>query len=217
MPSQTILPPKPHSARGRIGWFFARYFWVLVRNLIGWILIISALVLGGIFPGPLGTPIFLIGLALVTLPGKRRVTSRLLRGNPIDLTSRPIRVMSVAAALLLPALIIFVLLHRNSGWHAGPLALACLLAIGGSWLAVFWLPRGANLVIGFLPRIRRKVRPWLKKHGINLLPPRRMRRSRYSPTPPHNEEILQIDPHQMDRARGAWHAFRMWLRHLSCG
>src|SRR3712207_8117471 len=47
-------------------------------------------------------PLFLIGFGLVTLPGKRRVTARMLRGRPIDPRTRAYRWARTAAAALLP-------------------------------------------------------------------------------------------------------------------
>lgn len=59
-----------------VGGYVARYAAVIVKNVIGWALMLSAMVLGGFFPIPIGTPLFLVGFALITLPGKRRLTER---------------------------------------------------------------------------------------------------------------------------------------------
>jgi hypothetical protein len=214
----TFFKAKPHFGHAGIGAFFTRYFWVILRNLLGWILIVSAIVVGGVFPGPLGTPIFLIGFSLITFPGKRRLTSRLLRGMPMDLYTRRIRWIRVAISLIFPPLIVWLVVRReHSQFHPQQIgvwrtiALYCM-AVAGCWLAIFWLLRGLNLLIHYLPHVRRRVRPWLKKHGINLLPPRRRRRSRFAPISPPNEEILGITSERAAEARGTWQAFRQWLR-----
>ena len=46
----------------RIRRFFAEYAWFIVRNVIGWLLIVASPALGVLVPGPGGLPIFLIGL-----------------------------------------------------------------------------------------------------------------------------------------------------------
>jgi len=217
MPKQTRFKARPSFGYAGIGAFFTRYFWVIVRNLVGYFLIVSAAVVGGVFPGPLGTPIFLIGFGLITFPGKRRLTSRLLRGLPMNLYSRRTRSIRAAAALIFPPLIVWLIGHREHSpfyserigdWRT--IVLYCL-AVAGSWLAMFWFLRFLNLLIGFLPHLRRNVRPWLKKKGINLLPPRRRRRSPNAPMSPHNEEILGITTEKADQARGTLDAMRKWL------
>src|SRR5689334_23334480 len=56
---------------------FANWFWFVVKNVIGWLLILTAMVMGPLVPGPGGLPLFLIGFALITFPGKRRITARI--------------------------------------------------------------------------------------------------------------------------------------------
>src|SRR5215212_7087953 len=60
--------------------FIAEYFWFVFKNVIGWIFILGALPVGIAVPGPGGIPLFLIGFALVTFPGKRKLTTRVMRG-----------------------------------------------------------------------------------------------------------------------------------------
>src|SRR5215831_17303789 len=71
----------------RVSDFLTGYFWFIFKNVIGWILILSSPVLGVTVPGPGGLPAFLIGFGLVTFPGKRKLTSRVMRGRglPIDM------------------------------------------------------------------------------------------------------------------------------------
>src|SRR3954454_9288340 len=63
--------------------FIADYFWFIVKNVVGWVFILGSLPVGLTVPGPGGIPLFLIGFALVTFPGKRKLTSRVMRGLPV--------------------------------------------------------------------------------------------------------------------------------------
>src|SRR6185436_11852003 len=74
--------------------FFTSYFWFIVKNVIGWIFILGSLPIGIALPGPGGIPLFLIGFALVTFPGKRRLTARVLRGRRMQLEARVYAVIS---------------------------------------------------------------------------------------------------------------------------
>jgi hypothetical protein len=193
--------------------FFAKYFWVIVKNCIGWMLMIAALVLGGVFPEPIGTPLFLIGFALISFPGKRSLTSRVFRGIPYDLYTHQMRVIRAAISLIFPPIAVWILAHqKHSILHPHELGAVrtfaiYALAVGGSWLGLLWLMRFMNLVIRFLPRVRRKVRPWMKEKGINLLPARKRRISRFSPHTPPNQEIIEITSPSIVRAQGAWNRF----------
>src|SRR5438477_10063933 len=77
--------------------YFADYFWFILKNVIGWIFILGALPVGLTVPGPGGIPLFLIGFALVTFPGKRKITSRVIRGRPLRLEAA---VFTIATALI---------------------------------------------------------------------------------------------------------------------
>ena len=74
----TEAPRRDFVDRARL--FLNEYAWFIVRNIVGWMLILAAPPLGLLLPGPGGLPVFLIGFALVTFPGKRRLTARVLRG-----------------------------------------------------------------------------------------------------------------------------------------
>src|SRR5581483_1821637 len=190
--------------------FVARYFWVILKNVVGWLLILLAPAIGLSFPGPLGLPLFLIGFAMVTFPGKRRLTTRMLSGRKMDLAERKFRVVEAAAGVLLPPLGLWLLARHGQvpvrpsriGWMGSIGMYAVLASI--AFLLVRWFLVLLNLMIGCAPRVRRKVRPWLRRHGINLLPPRRQRRrgrGRSLTARPETEEILDIDERQKDRVR----------------
>src|SRR5262245_53323957 len=88
-PQTTALPTRPVplarvAALSGIRRFIQDYFWLILKNVIGWLFILSSPLLGVALPGPGGIPVFLIGFALVTFPGKRRLTSRVIRGKPIE-------------------------------------------------------------------------------------------------------------------------------------
>lgn len=192
------------------GTFIARYFWVILKNVIGWVLILLAPLIGFSFPGPLGLPLFLIGFAMVTFPGKRRLTTRMLSGRKLDLSERKFRIAEAATGLLLPILGLWLLARHGQvpvkpsriGWMGSIGMFAILASI--AFLAARWFLLLVNVAIGYSPRVRRKVRPWLRRYGVHLLPPRRQRRrvrGRAAPFRPETEEILEIDERQKDRVR----------------
>jgi hypothetical protein len=159
--------------------FFAGYVWFVLRNLIGWTLILLSLVAGPLVPGPGGIPLFLIGFTLVTFPGKRKLTARVLRGRGIQFQRRALMLTIAGVSLVVPALALW-LFGARLDWlerlhEKGPLTrvVSYLLGVvvlgvagGGAILLV-------NLLLRAMPPIRRRVRPWLRRHRIRLLPPRR--------------------------------------------
>ena len=82
--------------------YLERYAWIIIKNVVGWVLMLSAIAVGSVFPIPLGTPMFLIGFALITFPGKRHITSSALRGIPIRIYTRKALMWRLAFSLLLP-------------------------------------------------------------------------------------------------------------------
>src|SRR6476469_9682554 len=97
--------PPPHTQRApsRGQRFLASYYWLVLKNVLGWTLILLSFVAGPLVPGPGGIPLFLIGFALISFPGKRRLTARVLRGRPVRFASRPFLLISLGAALVLAA------------------------------------------------------------------------------------------------------------------
>jgi hypothetical protein len=171
--------PHPPSRRHR---FLAGYTWLILKNVLGWLLILASFVAGPLVPGPGGIPLFLVGLALVSFPGKRRLTARVLRGRPVPVPGRLYALVSLFGALGLSAVVVAVARSR-SNWlvdrgRADPLAAAAAYAggVAVSWLAVWSLPWVLNLLLRGVARGRRRFRPWLRRHRIHLLPPRWRRR-----------------------------------------
>src|SRR3954467_2792370 len=107
---------RPLDYRGPGGYrrpsLFANWFWFIIKNVVGWILILTAMLMGPLVPGPGGLPLFLIGFGLITFPGKRRITARVLSGAPINPASRAFRRGVALVALFAPALTLAYLLYE---------------------------------------------------------------------------------------------------------
>ncbi len=217
------------SAAGR---FFAGYAWLILKNLIGWTFILLSPVAGFTLPGPGGIPLFLIGFALVTFPGKRRLTARVLRGRPINLELKRFDLIEIGIALVLSTVLFWPFekrywqqLNLHSLSTAFHITMA-LVVLSIMWVGTRAALRGLNVVIRFMPKLRRKVRPWLSRHGILLLPPRYSRRERLlsenvdkdSVPAEVNDGILEIHERYRKGAIGAWQKLKPWLRRgLSVG
>jgi hypothetical protein len=178
--------------------FLEKYLWILIKNVVGWALMLSAIVVGSVSPIPLGAPMFLIGFALITLPGKRHITSGALRGIPIKIYTRKALMWRLAISLLLPpAVVWFLAFQRRPILHPSQMGLPRLCAvyavtIVGAWLFTLVMLLAINVVLRFLPKTRRRIRPWLRHHGINLLPPRRKSRNPSRPQLPDEQQILEF-------------------------
>ena len=203
---------------------FANWFWFILKNVVGWILILTAMVMGPLVPGPGGLPVFFIGFGLITFPGKRRITARMLSGAPIDPDSRAYRRGVALVSVLLPAVVLIYLAYERllpyreapkAPWvYGGVYVVTALLMWGFGWHSgalVNWLLR-------LVPRIRRKIRPWLRRNGIDLLPPRRRRRP-IGPGGPitrdPDEEILAIHERHQHRLQSAWAASKPWIKRIA--
>jgi hypothetical protein len=181
--------------------FLGSWFWFILKNVLGWLLIVAAFVAGPLVPGPGGIPLFLIGFALITFPGKRRLTARVLRGRPLQIPCGPFALISLGVALALSVPVLW-LAHRRHGWVRTELSRGWWAAVIGYLIvvAVIWLlargaPRGFNIALRLVAKSRRKFRPWLRHHRIRLLPPRW--RVRHPHEPGHgpfrlNDEILKM-------------------------
>lgn len=207
----------------------SQYAWFLLKNMLGWILILSSFVLG-LVPGPGGIPLFLIGFALVTFPGKRRLTARVLRGRRYRFAGALFTwtVLGTSAAL---AVVTFWFLTRRypaamggTVWRRVMSTGLCLLAMTAYWLLFAAALHGTNLLLGCVPLARRRVRPWLRRHGVRLLPPRRRHRIRVvfaagtdapSTSGPSDEtareEILEIHERHWQRMRRMGRSLWRWL------
>jgi uncharacterized membrane protein YbhN (UPF0104 family) len=198
----------------------AVYSWVIGRNILGWLLIISSWAAGLISPIPIGFFLFLLGFGLIWFPGKRRITARVLSGRPVPEESLVFRLGMAVLAIVVPTLLI-VYLVRTFRLHYQISAQVCVLLaliyVAATGLTLFFgLPmiHLVNRALTMVPKTRRKVRPLLRGYGIELLPPRRRtrRRSRMDQTMTQapDLEIFSID--QRQAVRGIWSTGQKWGR-----
>ena len=181
--------------------FFAGYSWLILRNILGWSLILVSFVAGPLVPGPGGIPLFLIGFALISLPGKRRLTARVLRGKPLQFRTKWFSRITLAIALV-ASVAVLSLTCPWARWPVDPRALQLLVivatylgGIAGVWLAIRITLHAVNALLRIAPRARRHVRPWLRRRHIRLLPPRWRRRLPHERgNGPHRlkDEILKL-------------------------
>ncbi|MGE5609549.1 MAG: lysylphosphatidylglycerol synthase transmembrane domain-containing protein [Bacillota bacterium] len=203
-------------------WSLGDYFWFIFKNVLGAILILIAFPVGFAVPGPGGLPLFVIGFALVSFPGKRKLTARVLRGIPVRPESRAYRRTVAAVALLLPAGVISWLF--NKWWpffdEDTPktllLTLSYLSSVTFIWIFGLKGIHIINLGLYWVAKARRRVRPWLRRHGLDLLPPRRRWRLRYPGVPSApDEEILEIHERHQHRAKYLWQCTKPWVIRLT--
>jgi hypothetical protein len=199
--------PKPGWRRG------TALAWVILKNLFGWIFILASWPVGLLVPGPAGLPLFILGFALISLPGKRRLTARVLRGRQFNLSSKGAILGSLIACIVLPPLVSWRL-HAIHSYLADKSLLRWSQRFGVYViivLATFVLAqlamRGANIAVSWMPWLRRKSRPWLRKRGFDLLPPRRRRRHRARSGNP-DDQILEIHPRLTKPFRNFWRNVR---------
>src|SRR6476620_8842475 len=139
MPSAVSPPPRPPaSTRGQR--FLASRYWLILKNVLGWTLILLAFVAGPLIPGPGGIPLFLIGFALISFRGKRRLTARVLRGKPIRFRRKQFMAAITVIALALAATV-FAIARIRPRWREavfshGLLLTFCMYLIT---MAAFWL------------------------------------------------------------------------------
>ena len=158
------------------------YFFVVAKNVVGWLFILASPILGVTLPGPGGIPVFLVGFALVTLPGKRRITTRLMRGRRFDLSDPAFVGLTTTAAVIVTAGVVGYLAWgffrqieaflKSYGLGAGVVVATVAVALAVTWLVLWVALHLGNWLIGKMPWVRRKSRGYLRKLGIRLLPPR---------------------------------------------
>ena len=204
------------------------YAWIIGKNLIGWLLILFSLPAGALVPGPGGLPMFIIGFAMVSFPGKRQLTARVMHGKPIPRDSAVYKWSSLAAVFLLPVgVLLYIYIQRDDPWlqpvlhflgadtHRSLYAVAYVLLVIALWL-LFWPGRVLiNKALTLAPKVRRKARPWLRRKGFDLLPPRRRRRRLTAGGPferAPDPEILAIDERHYRTVHRLWRRGKPWLR-----
>ena len=235
--TSTSARPETAGAGVKPRWGVRNWFWIIFNNILGWTLILAAGPVGVVFPGPGGLPLFLIGFAMISLPGKRWLTSRALRGMPINPRAKLYRWSVAIIAILGPAGLFswvswFIGRRQNrwylldrSMWHEmiwkhAPSQLLvfiiylCLVVL--IWISAFRGIEVINLGISLIPIARRKARPWLRRKGFDLLPPRRRERLTRKGAS-IDEGILEIDDRYQKGAIRAWDRFRPWIKYIAGG
>lgn len=208
---------------------FRDTFWFILKNVVGWMLILASPVLGVTVPGPGGIPVFLIGFALVTLPGKRKLTSRVMRGRGLRVGEGPFTFFCALISVGLTIALIFVALHywkketfnqyRESFDAYLPVAFAGIVAFTLISFITTWIVTSAgiwvaNWIIRKIPWIRRKIKPWLRRKGINLLPTRRKRQDDGSAEKIETDEIVEFHEDYVKFPQRAWTFLAPWLRRM---
>lgn len=200
-------------------WSFFDYFWFVLKNVVGWIFILGSLPVGLALPGPGGVPLFLLGFALVSFPGKRKITSHVMRGRPVQVDPGLFTMISTVASIAVTAFVIWLLVDRYkqilAQWRLTFLGIfgICALAAAVTWLVMRLTVWIVNWMLRNMPRVRRMVRPWLRKYGINLLPPRRKR---------HHDKLVEHDPDEIlrfsekyrARLNASWVFLQPWLKRV---
>lgn len=201
--------------------YLSGYFWWIAKNVVGWILILIAWPVGIALPGPGGIPLFLIGFALVAFPGKRRLTSRVMRGKPFDLEARLFTFLATFVSVLLTTGLLWFAIERYrkflDEWDIEPVAIVgvALLALVVTFAVTRLALHGVNLFIRTLPMARRAIRPWLRRRGIHLLPSRRKRVHGDDGTVVvENQEIIEFDSRHHERLNRAWMFLKPWLKRM---
>ena len=230
-PPQNPQKPEPPSriweeveAAPRLGGsaFFADWFGFLLKNLLGYVFLGLAVVLGPL-PGPGGVVFFLIGFGLITFPGKRRLMARIFRGRRFDLSHWAAHAAAVVFAGLAPWAVLAWFVWREKGWfhayrtegHATAIVYVCLAM--AMWAVALGLLRFFNWLIKIFPKIRRTVRPWLRHRGIDLLPPRIRQRVRgddgeFHWRPNESGEIVRIHQRHRDKLAHVWLKAKPWVK-----
>jgi hypothetical protein len=201
------------------------YFGLIVRNVVGWVFILSSLTIGMTSPIPGGMPtLFLIGFVLITFPGKRHLLSRVMRGRPMKVEPWPFIIFVVAISVMVTLGGLWVLtaryeqilrrLHLQWFQVVGVVLGAAVV----SWCVLRLGLAGLNLWLRKVPKLRRSIRPWLKKKGVTLLPPRRERsmpRASQPQAPPKESPIIEVHDRYHRRLNVLWGRAKPWVKRLA--
>ena len=206
--------------------YFQGYFWAILKNVVGLLLVLLAFPAVALVPIPGGGPLmFLVGFALVAFPGKRRITSAVMRGRPLRVEAQIFTTATTIVSLIVITAMLAVIGGQYKRlilrFHLDPdqsrpgfiaaVAGLCVLATLVTWAMMWLLLRGTNILIRLVPRARRIMRPIMRKYGIVLLPPPRfgsagVERSR--------QEIIEFSPGSRRRFATAWLYLKPWLKRM---
>lgn len=201
---------------------FSGYFWLIFKNVIGWMLVVLSIPVGITAPGPFGFPIFLIGFGLITFPGKRRLTSRVMRGRGLPIEMQVFTFFTAFFAIAATCIVMWLLSDyfyalldrwdhrldpRRREWNYSALGVALiftgLVALGVTWLVMRLALQVVNYILKGMPTIRRKIRPWLQKKGLKILPSRRRKSVDAESVQDPEGEIVELDARHQRRMK-AW-------------
>src|SRR5215208_2802327 len=165
--ARRAVPPPDAAVRGK--WTLRNWAWFLLKNVLGWALILSSFVLGPLVPGPGGIPIFLVGFGLITFPGKRRMTARVLSGRPTSAGRKSYRRAAAGVAVVVPVgVVVYLLLAKKlpPAWTASLgrvllMALAYAACAVALWFAALKVAPLVNWLLRMVAKARRKARPWM--------------------------------------------------------
>ena len=218
--------PEPIGRRrksGIEGWVRS-YFLTIFKNVVGWLLIVGAPIIGIALPGPGGIPIFILGFAMVTFPGKRKLTTHFFRGRRLPIESAAFTGLITFVSVVLTATLMlltwrfrdFVLGWLPEVWGLSNLRdiLALIaLSLPVTMLTIWIALKIVNGVLPWVPKGRRLVRRALRKWGVRLLPTRRRRIG--GKTEFVQDEILGLDEPQRKKLRRMGIVLMPWLKRLT--
>ncbi|MEM6561866.1 MAG: hypothetical protein AAF656_09705, partial [Planctomycetota bacterium] len=195
-----------------------RTFLLVAKNVVGWLFILASPVLGITLPGPGGIPVFLVGFALVTFPGKRKLTTRFLSGRGLELSDRLLVGLSTLAAIVVTVTLVTLGAAQfekvqaflddyalGRGVLVTIVALALLVSFATAWVGLQVL----NWSLAKVPKLRGIARRWFKKFGLRMLPPRRKGGRRDG-----EGEILELSEGSQRRLRRVWSVAGPWLARM---
>jgi hypothetical protein len=149
-----------------------------------------------------------------------------MRGTQMSVEPGPFGVLVIAISVLVTMTALWVaasryekiLLALHLQWF--DVLGICLMAAGVSWCVLRLGLAGLNLLLRRVPRLRRYLRPWLRRRGINLLPPRRRHDALSSPRQlpglgPPRDPIIELNEGYRRRLHFAWANARPWIKRFA--
>lgn len=208
--------------------YFAGYFWAILKNVLGFLLILLAFPAIVAIPVPGGGPLmFLVGFALVAFPGKRKITSAVLRGRELRIEASIFTTLTTAVSLFVIAGLLWFVgaqytrliehfkldPNKSKPGFVAAVAGLCVGAAIVTW-AVMWLAlRGTNLLLRTVPRMRRMIRKPMRKYGIVILPPPRHRGPKSNTR--SEQEIIEFSATSKRRFASFWQFIKPWLMRMT--
>ncbi len=226
--NKPTLPRERRTPVSELSWFdrvVRNYLVFVLKNVVGWVFILASPILGVLLPGPGGIPLFIVGFALVTLPGKRKITTHVFRGRRLPIESTLFTGLITFFSVLVTAGLMWAAWHYYERIVArlplqdygvgtvaklvGITALAAPVTMGVTWVGLWLL----NIVLTrWVPPIRKFLRKTLRKYGVRLLPTRRRRIG--GATEMVSDEIIGLDATQRQKLVRLARQLSPWFRRL---